>query len=277
MSELKDVMRDLLLRGRFSDMEILCQGITFKVHQAIVCTQSSYFYSAMCDGFKESIEKAINIEDDTPETMERVLSFLYLREYSEDGRIIQYQQPISALPICDHESGSSLSENKPEISEPANQAAFNNIEVFIAADKYAILPLKTLATLKFSRWANTNCSSPMFHEVVQKVMTSVPPHESTLREVIADIISRHVFDLIKDPEIVHNLDSFGCLGSLVIARLVSNEMVKRPNEYDVLRALVQKINSSRRCRHCAKDFNVRLISGEYLDENFRCASCNTRN
>lgn len=52
MSELKDVMRDLLLRGRFSDMEILCQGITFKVHQAIVCTQSSYFYSAMCDGFK---------------------------------------------------------------------------------------------------------------------------------------------------------------------------------------------------------------------------------
>ncbi|KAF3399874.1 hypothetical protein F1880_008443 [Penicillium rolfsii] len=173
----------------------------------------------MCDGFKESIEKAINIEDDTPETMERVLSFLYLREYSEDGHMIQYQQPISALPICDHESGSSLSENKPEISEPANEAAFNNIEVFIAADKYAILLLKTLATLKFSRWANTNCSSPIFHEVVQKVMT-------------------HVFDLIKDPEIVHNLDSFGCLGSLVIARLVSNEMVKRPNEYDVLRALV---------------------------------------
>jgi hypothetical protein len=32
MSELKDVMRDLLLRGQFSDMEILCQGITFKVH-----------------------------------------------------------------------------------------------------------------------------------------------------------------------------------------------------------------------------------------------------
>lgn len=108
-------------------------------------------------------------------------------------------------------------------------------------------------------------------------MTSVPPHESALREVIADIITRHIFDLIKNPEIVRNLDSFGCLGSLVITKLVSNEMVKRPNEYDVLRALVQKINSSRRCRHCAKDFNVRLISGEYLDENFRCASCNTRN
>jgi hypothetical protein len=52
MSELQDVMRDLLLRGQFSDMEILCQGITFKVHQAIVCTQSSYFHSANCDDFK---------------------------------------------------------------------------------------------------------------------------------------------------------------------------------------------------------------------------------
>ena len=61
MSELKDVMRDLLLRGRFSDMEILCQGITFKVHQAIVCTQSSYFYSAMCDGFKVYFDRTADI------------------------------------------------------------------------------------------------------------------------------------------------------------------------------------------------------------------------
>ncbi|KAJ5829146.1 BTB/POZ protein [Penicillium rubens] len=154
MTELQDVMRNLLLRGQFSDMEILCQGITFNVHQAIVCTQSSYFHSAMCDGFQESTEKAIDIQDDTPETMERVLSFLYLREYSEDGHIIQYQQ------------------NKPENTEPENQAAFNNVEVFIAADKYGILPLKTLAAKKFSRWAAANCSSPVFYKVVERVMTA---------------------------------------------------------------------------------------------------------
>lgn len=208
--------------------------------------------------------------------MERILSFLYLREYSEDGHIIQYQ-PTSALATSGHKSDSSISENKPEISEPADQAAFNNIEVFIAADKYGILPLKSLAAKKFSRWATANCSSPVFHKVVERVMTSVPSHETTLREVVADVISRHIFDLIEVPEIVDIFDSFGCLGSLVIKRLVSNELVKRPNENDIFQGLVQKINSSRRCRHCAKDFNVRLISGEYLDENFRCASCNTRN
>jgi len=209
--------------------------------------------------------------------VERVLSFLYLREYIEDGHIIQYQ-PTSELTICDHEPDPSISEDKPEIAaDSANQAAFNNIEVFIAADKYGILPLKTLATLKFTRWVNTNFSSPMFHQVVEKVMTSVPSHETIFRGVIADIISKHVFEFINDPEIVHILDSFGCLGSLVIARLVNNDLVKRPNENDIFRELVQKINSARHCRHCLKDFNVRLKSGEYLDENFRCASCNTRN
>lgn len=175
------------------------------------------------------------------------------------------------------ESDSSISEIEPEDTEPANQSAFNDIQVFIAADKYAIIPLKALATSKFSRWANANCGSPVFHKVVEKVMTSVPSHETTLREVIADVLSRHIFDLIKDPEIVHILDSFGCLGSLLIMRLVSNEMVKRPNEYGIFQGLVQKINASRRCRHCLKDFNVRIKNGEYLDQGFRCASCNTRN
>lgn len=48
----KDVMRDLLLQGKFSDMETISQGITFKGHQAIVCAQSSYFKSAIYAGFR---------------------------------------------------------------------------------------------------------------------------------------------------------------------------------------------------------------------------------
>lgn len=108
-------------------------------------------------------------------------------------------------------------------------------------------------------------------------MTSVPSHEATLCEVIADVLSRHIFDLIKDPQIVHSLDSFGYLGSLVITRLVNTGMVKRPNESDIYQGLVQKINSSCRCRHCLREFNLRIKGANYLYGGFRCASCNTRN
>ncbi|OKP13735.1 hypothetical protein PENSUB_578 [Penicillium subrubescens] len=227
---------------------------------------------------EESTEKVINILDDTPETIERVLSFLYLKDYSEDGPILQYR-PIPELTNNESHlySREKARNTEPENTELRNQSAFTNIEVFIAADKYGIIPLKTLATLKFSRWANTSCGSPVFDEVIEKVMTSVPSHEPTLQEVIADVFCRHILDLIEDPEIVHTLDSFGYLGSLVIARLVGTGMVKRPNESDIFQGLVQKINSSRRCRHCLKDFNVSIKGAEYLYEVFRCASCNTRN
>jgi hypothetical protein len=45
-------MQELLSRGEFADMDICCQGNTYNVHRAIVCTQSEYFKKAMCDGFK---------------------------------------------------------------------------------------------------------------------------------------------------------------------------------------------------------------------------------
>jgi hypothetical protein len=58
LSEITDVMRELLQREQFSDMEIICQDVTFKAHRAIVCTQSSFFNSAFCDGFKVYAEEA---------------------------------------------------------------------------------------------------------------------------------------------------------------------------------------------------------------------------
>ncbi|CAI7658312.1 unnamed protein product [Penicillium glandicola] len=212
-SDLQDVLRDLLLQGRFSDMEIICQGITFKAHQAIICTQSSYFNSAICGGFKESSEKAINIQEDNPETIERVLSFLYSREYNEDGHTVQYQ-PVTELAPPDPED--KLNDTEPK------KIALNNMEVFIAADKFGIDPLKPLATQKFSQWATANWNSPVFPDVVQEVMTSVPSHELSLQGIIVDTISTHIFDLIVNPEFLHVLNTFGCLGSLVIAGLVQD-------------------------------------------------------
>lgn len=110
------------------------------------------------------------------------------------------------------------------------------------------------------------CSSPAFHKVVERIMTSAPSHESTLREIIADVISRHIFEQIQDPEIVHILDSFGNLGTLVIAILIRNELVKSKN--DILQEFSLNITSSHRCRYC-----LRLISGDFGYRGFRCASC----
>ncbi|KAJ5969415.1 BTB/POZ protein [Penicillium viridicatum] len=193
-ADIQDVMRDLFLRGQFSDMELICQGINFKAHRAIVCTQSRYFNSAMCDGFKESTEKSIRIQEDIPETIERVLSYLHLREYDDSGTIQCRTVPKPAPSITDVDS-----------SKFAKNIALNNMRVFIAADKFGIAPLQSSATQKFSKWAAENWNSPVFPEVIQEVMESVPSYESNLQEVVVDIICTHIFNL---PGIIGGLEFF---------------------------------------------------------------------
>ncbi|KAJ9493181.1 hypothetical protein VN97_g72 [Penicillium thymicola] len=180
-ADIQDVMRDLLLRGQFSDMEIIRQRITFKVHRAIVCTQSKYFNSAICDGFKDSTERSIRIREDTPETIERVLSYLHHREYDDRGTI-QYQTV--------HKPAPSSPGDKTNDTESTKNIALNNMRVFITANKFGIDSLQSSATQKFSRWAAKNWNSPVlvFPEVIQEVVASVPSYESSLQEVILDII-----------------------------------------------------------------------------------------
>ncbi|KAJ5938430.1 BTB/POZ protein [Penicillium verhagenii] len=269
LSKSSDFMRELLLGGQFSDIDIICQDVTFKAHRAIVCTQSRFFNSAFCDGFKESFDRSINLKDETPETIERVLSFLYLREYQDEGNVVLFR------PSTDDSDSVSQGDKFNEM-EALKSKALNNILVFTAADKFEIDPLKNLASEKFSEWVSGNWDSSIFPEVVEEALALTPSHETKLQEIIAVVISSHIFELIDKAAILPVLSSFGCLGSLVILDLVQKGLVKQPSEKDVLQGLAQKLNSRRHCRHCSAALNVRMESGEYQIGNFRCAVCHTR-
>ena len=45
-------MDNLLANGKYSDLTISCEGIDFKVHRAIICSQSTFFDAAANSGFK---------------------------------------------------------------------------------------------------------------------------------------------------------------------------------------------------------------------------------
>src|SRR5271168_3221017 len=42
----------LLASGESSDFTIICQGVEFKVHKAIICPESSFFHAACTNNFK---------------------------------------------------------------------------------------------------------------------------------------------------------------------------------------------------------------------------------
>jgi hypothetical protein len=215
------------------------------------------------------------LTEETPATIERVLSFLYLREYDDKGRTVPIQTLTSLVPSID-DSDSNSPEDMSNDMETSKAVALNNIRVFVAADKFGIDPLKSLATKKFSGWATANWNSSIFPETVEEAMTLIPFHETSPQEVIAGIISTHIFEFIEEPAILHVLSSFGRLGSLVIVALVRDGRVKPLNQWDVLQGIAQKLNSSRQCRHCSREFNVRMEGGECQSGIFRCAACHTR-
>lgn len=134
-----DKTKDFLLNERLSDMKITCQGHTFKVHRFIICKQSQFFETARTGPFKESTEQTVDLPDDDPETVERVISYLYMGDYQEDGHIV----PLDG--ISEPEQPETETETATEI------IGSNHIQVYTAADKFGIVSQKTLASKKFAR------------------------------------------------------------------------------------------------------------------------------
>ncbi|KAL5120812.1 hypothetical protein ACEQ8H_001293 [Pleosporales sp. CAS-2024a] len=73
-------IKSLLESGKYSDLTITCQGFEWKVHKAIICSQSKVLEAATRFG-KEEAENHIDLPEDQPEMVEYMLGFMYEREY----------------------------------------------------------------------------------------------------------------------------------------------------------------------------------------------------
>lgn len=85
------------------------------------------------------------------------------------------------------------SEDETTTSEPADvdsirPSGSNHVQVYISADKFRIVSLKSLVRKKLAQWTNANRDSPTFVEIVREVVSSVPPHDLGLQDVIAGVI-----------------------------------------------------------------------------------------
>lgn len=166
-----------------------------------------------------------------------------------------------------------ISEDKADAAQISKNIAFNHIRVYVAADKYIINPLKSLVTAQFSEWSKKNWQSPIFPEVIKEVITSLPPHDSSLQEVIAKVYAAHISNMIRNP-VMLGLMPLGKLATLIIVELWKNKQFTQP---DALENFAKKLGSARNCRQCNTKFNVELKSLEVVHGVFRCTNCNTRN
>ncbi|KAF7948089.1 uncharacterized protein EAE97_003500 [Botrytis byssoidea] len=72
----------LYTTGKYTDLVIRCQGKEFKVHRAIICSQSKPLAAAIDHGFKEATDGVFDFEEDEPEIVEYMIRYLYDGLYS---------------------------------------------------------------------------------------------------------------------------------------------------------------------------------------------------
>ncbi|EGD96081.1 hypothetical protein TESG_03541 [Trichophyton tonsurans CBS 112818] len=268
----KQILKDLFRDGSYSDMEIVCNGFTFKAHRAVVCTQSDFFKAVFKSDFKEAKSRTVELPDDDFETIERVLSFLYLQEYDDNGHLMTWDSKV-VVPSSSTDGSSAKSDEK---QAKTSDAGLNNVRVYVAADKFGIPLLQTLAAKKFTRWANNTWDSMRFLPDIEEILTITPPHDRTLREILADVISKNLnwFASRKDFRAV--IENSGSLGSAVLFKLVNSGLVKvpEPQIFSPSSMTFGKTNA-RACKMCLRQLTGLNI--EYNNGKPRCVACGTRN
>lgn len=153
--------------GAFSDLVVVCNGVEYKVHKLVLCSQSDFFNKACGPNFKvsrlqprllhvackhtdcqkEGVDGKINLIDDDPLAVDAMLHYLYHFDYEE------YSEP----------------------RQPNNAAAMMfSIRVYNIANKYLINPLKQIATKNFRRHALAEWQTAAFPEAVAEVYKTMP-------------------------------------------------------------------------------------------------------
>lgn len=165
------------------------------------------------------------------------------------------------------------------------EIAHNNLLVYIAADKFGMDSLKQLAKERLITWAENNWNDECFPTIVSEIMTLAPPHEIELYELLSNVICENAAGLVEKGSMMDVLEEFGTLAAAVLIKLVGR-FRQSEEERDRLIALciqdsfgyglMKQVNSLIMCRHCSREFNLRVESATIGWGSVRCGKCRTR-
>ena len=132
---------------------------------------------------QEATTRTITLQDEDPETVKRMLSFIY------DG---------------DYDQGDSAGEE---------QIARNNIKLYVTADKFNIDSLKEVAKDRFIKWYK-NYLGDKFKEITREALEAAPPHDDGIFDAVLDFLERRMVEereRLMDDELVDVLEDCGAL------------------------------------------------------------------
>lgn len=171
--------------------------------------------------------------------------------------------------------------------------AYNNLAVYMAADKFGLMGLKKLAMKRFVTWLNSHTTYVNLAKIIRAAMVCLPTHGNVLKDAIGEVLSEHVDDVIGLEGMMTIFGEFGSLAPALLKKVLSEnaqlraakrqlesklqtaEEIKEMQDTD-WKDLSKCINSHSGCRQCGIPFGVRVQGHRFNYRTVRCRKCNTR-
>ncbi len=243
---------------------------------------------------QEATTSRVNLEDDDPATVKRLLLYIYLQDYIDTD-----PEPCSSWipPLLDDDDegedddkddehylvpppsahGLTTAEIDAETKALANAShprLLANISVYALADKYDIPTLKSLAKSKFGAVAWQIWPHEDFSTVIQEVFESTPSSDTGLRGIVTEVCIKHLDEILNNKAYTPTLQTTPALtysllrSSQTITATAQTQLSQQCSKFAALQA--QQAETTK--RFASWDKNVRTIftRAKELRNCYRC-------
>ncbi|KAL8654319.1 MAG: hypothetical protein Q9226_003481 [Calogaya cf. arnoldii] len=289
--ELATRTASLLNSGEYSDLIITCGNREFKVHRNIVLPACKVLATACSGEYKAGTGGPIDLSEDDPNAVERMLRYLYTGNYddtdheaNEEAGKTRIPPPTSVQVVPDQRSEtSSIASDALEkvATAPVHvkvSTLTNNVLVYSLADFHDLPLLKNLAQTKFEVRAADEWSVEDIITVLPIVYATTLDSDRGLRRIMQNVCLRSMDHLMCHKGFRSKLkgDASMCFDVLDAVQMRSEERdfdndrlkgvdakFKRVIEWTKAQERVFKslLEQSTACANCSRSLEVSVSNG----------------
>lgn len=191
-------MSTLMESEKYSDLVITCEGRHFNVHKAVMCSASSVIAAACDSKMKESETGIIDHTVFDAETVQRMISYVYKREYDIPTEI------QVTVPACSQASDTGDTDEGLIISG-VNATLIAHARMYGIREYYDLPTLKSMARERFAATDTLELEVDSFISVIQQVYKCSIEDDCELRRALRTIAHNHILELTRDDLFMINL------------------------------------------------------------------------
>ncbi|KAH6640171.1 hypothetical protein F5144DRAFT_87652 [Chaetomium tenue] len=87
MAAIYDGLASLYGDEKYTDLTVTCGGQTFRLHRAVICSQSPFFEKACSGNFVEAATGRVDLTQEDPEIFAKFVRFVYTGNYNDEDHL----------------------------------------------------------------------------------------------------------------------------------------------------------------------------------------------